>query len=185
MTILVAVFSFATLSGQEHQHVFSESQIDSVITNNPIAAEHAALFSKLVIQDAGGRMKPVHTYASQLLRKVSKHDNFRGLNATQFFLSVMQNPQTWSQIPVIYIEKGNTALRDILGMDHDEKYAALSQFFDDRQYKLQSYQLEAQKKNIKSKFEKDIINVDRRVNLMYSEEATRRKSIPPMDGIPV
>ena len=48
-------------------------------------------------------MKPVHTFASELLRKVSKKDNFKGLNASQVFISMEQNPRFWFGTPIIYI----------------------------------------------------------------------------------
>jgi cytochrome c-type biogenesis protein CcsB len=163
--MLISTIAFS----QEHNHALSEKQLDSVIHANIISADHAANFSKVVIQDAGGRMKPVHTYASELLRKVSKHDTYEDMNAVQVFLSIQQNPRVWFQIPIIYIEAGNTKLRDILGIPHDQKYASLASFFDQEgNYKLGTIQAEAQKSNIKSKFEKDVINVDRRVNLLYS-----------------
>lgn len=163
---LLAVSSFAF--SQQH-NTLSETQIDSIINKNIISVAHAEKFSKVVIQDAGGRMKPIHTYASQLLRKVSKNDTYKGMNATQVFLSIQQNPRTWFQIPIIYVEKGNTKLRDILGIPHEQEQASLASCFDEKgNYKLGEIQAEAQKSNIKSKFEKDVINVDKRVNLLYS-----------------
>ncbi|HKJ05890.1 MAG TPA: cytochrome c biogenesis protein CcsA, partial [Flavobacteriaceae bacterium] len=169
LTLLALIFVASFANAQDHPHGLTETQVDSILEQTTVSEEHAEKFSKLIIQDAGGRMKPIHTYASELLRKVSKHDNFNGLNATQVFLSIQQNPRAWFEIPVIYIEKGNTKLRDILNMDHEAKYAKLSSFFDEsRIYKLAELQQEAHKSNIKSKFEKDVINVDRRVNLFYS-----------------
>lgn len=163
--LLISTIAFS----QQHDHSINEKQIDSALTANKIDLEHSENFSKVIIQDAGGRMKPVHTYASELLRKVSKHDTYKNMNATQVFLSIQQDPGIWSQIPIIYIEKGNTKLRDILGISHDEKYASLVNFFDEKGiYKIYDHQQKAQKTNIKSKFEKDVINVDRRVNLMMS-----------------
>lgn len=163
--MLLGAVSFA----QDHSLILTKTQIDSVLTANYIDVPHTENFSKLIIQDAGGRMKPVHTYASQLLRKVSKHDTFEDMNATQVFLSIQQNPRIWFQIPIIYIEKGNTKLRDIIGIPHENKYASLSNFFDQKgTYKILEFQQKAQKSNIKSKFEKDVINVDKRVNLLYS-----------------
>ena len=163
--LLFSIYSF----GQEHNHKMSEKQIDSALVANEISLEHTKKFSKLIIQDAGGRMKPVHTYASELLRKVSKLDTYQDMNATQVFLSIQQNPRVWFQIPVIYIEKGNTKLRDLIGIPHDQKYASLANFFNtEGMYKISELQQEAQKSNIKSKFEKDVINVDRRVNILYS-----------------
>tara|TARA_R110001583_G_scaffold82151_9_gene218320 strand:- start:8302 stop:11382 length:3081 start_codon:yes stop_codon:yes gene_type:complete len=163
--LLISSFAFS----QQHIHVMSEKQIDSALVSNIVDISHVEKFNKVIIQDAGGRLKPVHTYASELLRKVSKANNFKDMNATQVFLSIQQNPRIWFQIPIIYIESGNTKLRDIIGIPHDQKYAQLSSFFDEKGiYKISEVQQEAQKTNIKSKFEKDVINVDRRVNLFYS-----------------
>ncbi len=163
--ILFSSFSFS----QQHEHQITEKQLDSTLTANTIDVNHAEKYSKLIIQDAGGRMKPIHTFASELLRKVSKHDNFRGMNATQVYLSIQQNPRIWFQVPILYVEKGNTKLRDIIGIPHTRKYAKLSDFFDTKgSYKILEIQQKAHKSNIKSKFEKDVINVDRRVNLLYS-----------------
>jgi len=165
LLLLISTFAFS----QEHNHVITEMQIDSVLKVNAIDVKHAEKFSRLIIQDAGGRMKPVHTYASELLRKIRKSDSYRDMNATQVFLSIQQNPRFWFQVPIIYIENGNTKLRDLIGIPHEQKYAALANFFDEKgNYKIAEIQQDAQKSNIKSKFEKDVINVDRRVNLLYS-----------------
>ena len=164
--LLISTIAFS----QEHNHnVITEQQIDSALTANRIDVVHTDKFSKLIIQDNGGRMKPIHTYASELLRKVSKQETYEDMNATQVFLSIQQNPRIWFQIPIIFIEKGNTQLRDIIGIPHDQRNASLSNFFDSKgTYKISEHQQNAQKNNIKSKFEKDVINVDRRVNLFYS-----------------
>ena len=168
-TTIAALLLMTGAFAQEHNHEIRPVNIDSLLQQNPISEVHAEEFSKVVIQDAGGRMKPVHTYASQLLRKVSKSDTFQGFSATQVFLSIQQNPRFWFQVPIIYLERGNTQLRDELGIAHEEKYAKLADFFDSKgNYKIAEAQQKAQKSAIKSKYEKDIINVDRRVNLLYS-----------------
>ncbi|MGV6845120.1 MAG: cytochrome c biogenesis protein CcsA [Lutibacter sp.] len=169
-TILVFAFlSLTYYSYGQSPHQITPQQIDSALVANTVSKVHAAKFSRLIIQDLGGRMKPVDTYSSQLLRKVSKHDTFRGLNSDQVFLSIQLIPRVWFQIPVIYLERGDTKLRDIAGVPHDQKYASIADFFTKTgQYKLADYQKEASKKNIKGKFEKDVINVDRRINLLYS-----------------
>lgn len=169
LTTLCFLLLSSILFSQEANHLISEKQIDSALNSNKISKEHANRFSRLIIQDAGGRMKPVHTYASELLRKVSKQESYNNMDASQVFLSIQQNPRIWFQIPIIYIEKGNTKLREIIGIPGGQKYAALSDCIDLKgNYKLAKEQQNAQKSNIKSKFEKDVIHVDRRVNLMYS-----------------
>ncbi len=163
----------------EHQHeaVAKQAQQKKLAPEEVIAAiqkyatkpEHALEFSKVVIQDAGGRMKPVHTFASELLRKVSKKDTYNGLDANQVFLSMIENPRIWYDAPVIYLERNNKKLRTILGLDEKTKYAPLSSCIDPSgNYKLTSYVADAEKNQKKSAFEKDVINVDKRVGLLYT-----------------
>lgn len=163
--LLISVVAFS----QPHNHKLSESQIDSLLAKTIVSKEHADKFGRLVIQDAGGRMKPANTFASELLRKVSKHDTFRGYTADQILISLTLNPYAWFEIPVVYLERGNTQIRTLLGVNEDDKYARLGDFFNEMgQYKLQQAQEEANKKANKSKYEKDVVNIDKRVNLLYS-----------------
>jgi cytochrome c-type biogenesis protein CcsB len=166
---LAILFSISTGFSQHKQHQTSEQQIDSILLANKTDALHAEKFSRLVIQDAGGRLKPVNTFASELLRKVSKNDSYKGLDANQVFLSIQENPKLWFSVPVIYIKKDNTKLRDIIGIPHDQKFARLADFFTERGvYKIQDIQEKAFKKKIKNKFEQSVIAVSDRANLLYS-----------------
>ena len=152
-----------------HTAPLVSSQIDALLSTTVVDKNHAENFSALVIQDAGGRMKPLHTFASQLLRKVSKKEVFRGMDANQVFLSIIENPRFWFQVPVVYLERGNDQLRNLLGISTREKYARLVDFIDPQgRYKLKQVVEKAQKKAVRSKFEKDVLNVDKRVGLLYS-----------------
>lgn len=165
---IVALLSLS-IGFSQHQHQLTEQQIDSVLQVHSVDKIHAEKFSHLVIQDAGGRMKPVHTFASELLRKVSKKDTYHGLDANQVFISIQQNPRFWFNVPIVYIKKENTKLRDIIGVAHDQKYARLSDFFDAKgDFKIGDVQEKAFKKKIKSKFEQSVLDVSNRVNLFYS-----------------
>ncbi len=151
----------------------------------------AEQFGRLIIQDYGGRLKPVNTYASELLRKLSKHDTYKvpdtamEITADQALLSMVIAPHFWAYAPVIYLERGDTQLREILGLPEDVKYARLADFFDGNgNYKLASYVDRANKSRIKSKFEKDILNVDRRVNLLYGTLMGNNIRLFPLPGDP-
>jgi len=147
----------------------TDEQIDSIIQANMVDLKHAESFNKLVIQDKGGRMKPAHTFSSELIRKVHKSETYNGMEPSQVLLSMMENPRIWSEVPFIYLERGNKDIRERLGLDPDTKYARLSDFFNERvEYKIREAVAEAQKKNVKNKFEKDLITIDRRVGLLYS-----------------
>jgi len=150
------------------------TQSDSLVINTVAPIEKAEVFGHLVIQDYGGRMKPVNTYSSELLRKLTKHDTYKLSNgqkitADQVLTGMISYPQGWWYVPMIYIERGDESLRNIIGVDKNQKYARLVDFFDEQgNYKLQSFIEKAQKKRIKSKFDKDVVNVSGRVNLLYN-----------------
>ncbi|MGY0427133.1 MAG: cytochrome c biogenesis protein ResB, partial [Polaribacter sp.] len=102
----------------------TERQIDSILKANLVDAKHAESFSQLVIQDAGGRMKPAHTFASELVRKVSQTDTFKNMEPSQVLLSIIENPYFWYEVPFIYLERGNTQVRTLIGVKKDAKYAS-------------------------------------------------------------
>lgn len=134
-----------------------------------VSAEHAEKFGRLVIQDYSGRMKPVNTFSSELLRKVSKNDTFEGFTSDQVLISMNQFPEFWYQIPIIHLVKGNDSIRKIIGVDKEAKYAPLISFFDDfGNYKLQKQTDEAYKEAVPNKFQQDFIAADKKVNLLYS-----------------
>jgi cytochrome c-type biogenesis protein CcsB len=146
----------------------TEKEIDEFLEKTKVNEAHAAKFGRMVIQDDGGRMKPLNTFSSELLRKVSKSDTYRGLNSDQVFLSMLQFRDAWLQIPLIYVKKDNDSLRHMLGIG-DEKYAPFLSFFDDKfNYKLAPFLDAAYKAQVPSQFQKDIIDVDRKVNVMNS-----------------
>ncbi|MFM2369976.1 MAG: hypothetical protein RL619_2293, partial [Bacteroidota bacterium] len=92
-TILVLLFSLNGFAqGHDaHQHQLpSEKQIDSLLNKYKVPEDHAAKFGRLIIQDAGGRMKPVNTFSSELLRKVSHMETYKGMNSDQVLLSMTQ-----------------------------------------------------------------------------------------------
>ncbi|WP_353078046.1 cytochrome c biogenesis protein CcsA [Flavobacterium sp.] len=134
-----------------------------------VSAEHAEKFGRLVVQDVSGRMKPVNTFSSELLRKVSKNDTFEGFTSDQVLISMNQFPEFWYQIPIVHLTRGNDSIRKIIGVDEKAKYAPLISFFDDfGNYKLQKQTDEAYKEAVPNQFQKDFLDADKKVNLLYS-----------------
>lgn len=169
LTVAILLFFGLTINAQQHQeHIISDQQIDSILKANTVDRKHAELFNSLVIQDAGGRMKPAHTFASEILRKVAKAETFKGMNASQVLLSIQENPRFWYEVPIIYLEKGNTEIREIIGVSQNATHASLTDFLTTTgEYKIRAKVDEAQKERIKNKFQQDLIKIDRRVGLFY------------------
>jgi cytochrome c-type biogenesis protein CcsB len=162
--------------GSHQQALPTQKQIDSIINKYKVSEKHAAQFGRLIIQDDGGRMKPINTFSSELLRKVSKSDTYKGLNSDQAFLSMTQFPTVWFETPLIYIKKGNDSIR---------KYATFRSFFDERgNYKLSPYLDEAYKAATPNQFEKDFIETDKKVNLLNSALSGKILRIFPIPNDP-
>ena len=142
---------------------------DSLIKVTAFPDEQANKFGSLIIQDLGGRMKPANTFSSELLRKVSKRDQFKGLSSDQVLLSITNNPSIWYNVPIIYLKRGNDSIRRIAGINENAKYAPLVSFFDRQgNYKIASQLENAYRTQTPNQFQKDFIELDRRVNLLYS-----------------
>jgi len=166
LLLISTTFAQGQLIEQPHRNTID---FDSIIQADAFSKEHAEMFGSLIIQDAGGRMKPANTFSSELLRKVSKSDTYNGLNADQVLLSILNSPVVWYNVPIIYLKRGNDSLRNLISVPKKAKYAALLSFFDQEgNYKLASPLEEAYRAAVPNQFQKDFIELDRRVNLLYS-----------------
>ncbi len=169
LKVIVFLLSITSLNSQDYRHENNELVSDSIVENYVVSPEHSSKFGELVIQDSGGRMKPINTFSSELLRKVSKSDSYKGLNSDQVLLSILRNPLAWYSEPIIYIKRGNDSIRRMLGIDENQKYAAFMDFFDRQgNYKISTNLENAYKSSLPNQFEKDFIESDRKVNLLFS-----------------
>ncbi|WP_282160524.1 cytochrome c biogenesis protein CcsA [Ulvibacterium marinum] len=177
MTILVLLGFAMPVLGQEHSdndghnHNIGpdQKQIDSVLEATTVSKEHAEKFGKLVIQDEGGRMKPINTFSSELLRKLSLKDTYKDMNADQVFLSMMLNPVAWYNTEFIALDKKskNDSIRKVIGVPKGQDYVSATDFFDEKgRYKLEPFLMEATATNIPDKFEQDFKDAHIRVSLL-------------------
>ena len=158
-------------NGKEHVHDLtpSQEQLDSLLLQTTVSREHAESFSRLIIQDDGGRMKPINTFASELLRKLSFKNSYRDLTPDQVFLSMMLSPALWYNTEFIALDKKteNDSIRAIIGVPKDQRYVRATSFFDEKgRYKLAPYLQEAYATNSPNKFQKDFKEVDLRLGLL-------------------
>ncbi len=167
---LMSSMAMAQEKGTDHEHsaLPTKSEIDSVIHATMVAKEHAEKFGALVIQDEGGRMKPINTFASELLRKLSGKDKYEDMSANQVFLSMMLNPAAWYNVDLIALGKEqNDSIRKVVGVPPGTEFVKATDFFDDnREYKLRPYLEKATSTNNPSNFEKDFKKVGERLSLL-------------------
>jgi cytochrome c-type biogenesis protein CcsB len=167
----LGAFAQEHYEGDGHDHTApTKAQIDSILRANITPKAHADKFGHLVIQDLSGRMMPVNTFASEMLRKLSKNDTYEDFDANQVFLSIQESPMLWYNVPIIYLKpKKGDSIRKLIGVDKEVKYVPLADFFSNQgAYKLAPYLDEAYKALIPNGFQKEFKETDQRVNLLYN-----------------
>ncbi len=71
------------------------------------------LAGKIVVQD-GGRLKPLDTFARELVTDVIGKDRYEGQHPVETYFRWMAEGSRWSQMPLLYLPKGD--LRQELGL---------------------------------------------------------------------
>ncbi|MFS4468435.1 cytochrome c biogenesis protein CcsA [Maribacter sp. 2210JD10-5] len=174
--VLLIGFTFPAISqehsiddGHDHSIAPSAAQVDSLIKTSIVAKEHAEAFGKLVIQDPGGRMKPINTFSSELLRKLSLKNTYLDYSSDQVFLSMMMNPAAWYNAEFIALDKKgqNDSIRNVIGVPKEQEFIKATDFFNEKgQYKLEPFLREATATNIPNKFQRDLKDLNVRLSLL-------------------
>lgn len=129
--------------------------------------DHIEILNSLLIQDAAqGRIEPFSTYSSDLLRKIYKKTSYYSLSATEVILGMSSDPRKWQNEPIIKV--ANTQLANELGIVTE--YISYIQLFDNQNsgaYKLKDLveKIYQKEQSTQSKYDKEVINVDERVNI--------------------
>ena len=142
----------------------SNLPLDTLLKNRMIDKNHAKLFSKVLVQDDQGRIKPFHTLSSEIIRKISRKEKVYGQDHVQIVLGMTLDPLLWQIIPIIKVSHP-----DVLSvLNTDKNLISFVDFFDKQNtYILTPYvEMAYAKKPIdRTKFDKSIIEVDERVNI--------------------
>ncbi len=132
-----------------------------------VALEHAEKFGQIVMQDHRGRMKPMNTYTSEILRKLSRKASLYELEAEQIILGMAAHPKSWYDVPLIKMGKHNKT-KEILPQPAQGNLLAYSDFFNtDGSYKLREHVRQAYNtpKKDRGVFEKEMMKLDEKVNI--------------------
>lgn len=191
MTMIALLLSFSGFAQEHsendgHDHIQNrrptKTQVDSILKVHITSEEQADKFAKMVIQDYSGRMMPMHTYASEMLRKLSKKDTYEDFSATQIFLSIQESPMLWYNVPIIYLKPRKAdSIRTIIGVDYDKKYVSLLDFFTpDGRNKLGPYVEDAYKAQVPNGFQKEVKEAYGRLGLLSDAIEGRSIKIFPV-----
>ena len=128
---------------------------------------HVSAFEELLVQDNQGRIEPVNTLASEVLRKLTRKSTFHGMSSSEVFLGMSVRPDAWRNVPIIRVS--NSELQKQLGLR--DKYVSFNAMMNSTTgvYQLRQLVDETYKKKPteRNKFDKEVINVDERMNICY------------------
>lgn len=149
-----------------------------------ISEDHAAAFGRLIVQDENGRMKPMNTLSSEILRKVARKESIDGLTADQVFLGMMLYPEEWTDQPMIKIGSQEEIHKLIPASG---ELASFNNFFSPNgQYLLREAVRKAYslKPIDRTQFDKDIMKIDERVNICNMVYSGAMARLYPVQGHP-
>ncbi|PCH51265.1 MAG: cytochrome C biogenesis protein [Flavobacteriaceae bacterium] len=145
---------------------FAQLQKEDLHVKHIVNAEHAAKFSTLVVQDFKGRMKPVHTLTSEIIRKLARKETIYGLSSDQIILSIFANSDEWYDVDIVKLGK-HEKIQNLLGIS--KNYASYRDFFSEKgSYKLidavrNAYNLKPVDRGV---YEKELMKIDERLNIL-------------------
>jgi len=123
-------------------------------------------FSKLWVQGVDGRIEPISTLTSEIVRKVSRKSSLYGKSADEVVLSMMAYPEIWRTLPIIRITEKSVSQQ--LGVDGN--YMTIEQVFDGQgNYSISEKVQAAYAKApaFRNREEKEFINLDERINICF------------------
>jgi cytochrome c-type biogenesis protein CcsB len=136
--------------------------------NLVIDRKAADSFGSVLAQDQKGRTKPLYTISSDILRKISRENSLDGLSPMQVYLGCSLDFYHWQNVPLIKVS--NEELRKELSLKGEKAaFSDIVTFGEAGGYKLESLVEKAYSKpeSERTKFDKEVIKVDERVNICY------------------
>ena len=131
-----------------------------------VSSQHAGKFGSLVVLNPNGRLEPVNSYASAILRKLYGADKLNGINSDQFFLNLLSFPDEWGAYPFIKVD--NKELLQRFG--RSGKYIAWEDVFDSEGNYILTDEVNdiyAKPASERKRMDSDLLKLDESVNIVY------------------
>jgi len=142
---------------------------------SPLKSQHLVIerkaadsFGAVLAQDQKGRTKPLYTISSDILRKVAGENSFEGMSPMQVFLGCSFDFYHWQNVALIKVSSAE--LRRELNLEGEKAaFSDIVKMAKDGGYLLGPLVDKAYAKSVteRTKFDKEVIKVDERVNICY------------------
>ena len=142
----------------------TSANAQKLVPDRSVAGE----FGKVLVQDQKGRTKPLFTLSNDILRKVTRENEFEGLTSMQVFLGLYFDFNNWKDVPMIMISSSD--IQKKLGIKG--KLAAFTDLVSaegNGTYKIAEEVNAAYSKapGERSKTDKEMMKIDERMNIIY------------------
>jgi cytochrome c-type biogenesis protein CcsB len=143
---------------------FMNVNAQKLVPDKAVAEE----FGKVLVQDQKGRTKPLFTLSNDILRKVTRENEFQGLSSMQVFLGLYLDFNNWKDVPLIVVS--NKDIQNKLGISRNlASFSELVNLEGNGSYKLSAEVNAAYAKapGDRNKVDKELMKIDERVNIVY------------------
>ncbi|MCX6223791.1 MAG: cytochrome c biogenesis protein CcsA [Bacteroidia bacterium] len=132
---------------------------------NPPNAAEAKAFGKIWVQGSEGRMKPVNTLSSEMLRKMFGKNKIAGMTPEQFWLSLLTHPEEWAGMKIFTVK--NPEIANMFQISGGK--ASYNDFFRQDKYMMGDLVNAAMQKqpNQRNGSDKYVIKLDETLNVFY------------------
>lgn len=146
-----------------------------------VPVEHAAKFGSIPIQSGNGRMLPVNTFSSEILRKLHKSPTIGSLNSDQFLIGLLTMPEMWMRFP--FIAMSNEEIASYYNISLKE-CAYVELFTENGEYKLQAKLDEAYHRMPaeRTRFDNDLFKLDEQINILHQLFNFQMLNLFPLGG---
>ncbi len=123
-------------------------------------------FSEIWVQSIDGRIKPMSSLTSEIVRKVSRKSSIYGKSSDEVVISMMTYPEVWQKKPIVRV--ADKTLATDLGIRG--KYISIEQLFDAQgNYRIAEQVQAAFNKPaaFRNRVEKEYIYLDERVSICF------------------
>ncbi len=180
-TQVVTIFTLLSLVSY-NANAQSDMRYMDIVEEHVVPHEQADKFGSMPMQDSRGRIVPINTFASELVRKIHKEHKVGELTANQFLMSLWLLPDVWMQIP--FIEYSNPDLQSEYGFSDGEYLAYIELFDRDGNYIIEPAleQIYSKSASERSKFEKGVLDLDENANILSQAFNVELVKIFPKQG---
>lgn len=165
-TARLGFYAFAAaLCGISHSAA-AQGTMGGAAAVREVDAERAERFGRLMMQSADGRIQPVNTYSSEVLRKISHRDNFRGMTGDQVLIGLVGDSYGWGNVPLVYVAVPEVAQ----AVGAQGEYISFNSVFDSEgNYRLTDIVTRIYRKQPgeRNKTEKEYLKLDEKINILY------------------